>query len=363
MKVILVNNYSMTAQWEFWLKENYQCPSHHLWGATTLPKYGIDVDILPYEKYSLLKKISQKLKIFGDLDQQLRILFLNSEYDAVYSGHHLTTALLAFLRAIGIFKKPIVAIAYQSFQKKISSQLYTKLFLQGHDKLFCLNNEIKDHLKDEFDIPAHKLEILEWGTDLPYYQVKNINHEDEAESSSRLILSIGKTYRDYDTLIKAFSQINCHLKICAYGNSFFSDTSGLPSNISIIEKSLSWQEILAAYQEAYAVAIPLNIRQDKPYNAIGLTTLLEAMSMGKAVVMTSNQFVGIDVEKQRIGIFVEQGDVQGWQQAISYLLEHPDETREMGNRARRLCEEKYNLEVFTSRLSELLKDVLRSQVL
>ncbi|NEQ19020.1 MAG: glycosyltransferase family 4 protein [Microcoleus sp. SIO2G3] len=81
--------------------------------------------------------------------------------------------------------------------------------------------------------------------------------------------------------------------------------------------------------------------------------------MGKAVVMTRTVEPCIDIEKEGIGIFVEQGDVQGWQEAISYLLEHPDETREMGKRGRRLCEEKYNLEVFTSRLSKLLKDALK----
>ncbi|WP_084786325.1 glycosyltransferase family 4 protein [Mastigocladopsis repens] len=358
MKVILLNNYSMTGQWEQWHRENYQYPSHHLWGATLLPKYGIDVHILPFEKCSFLKKISQRLKIFGDLDQQLRILFFKQEYDVVYSGHHLTTAFLAFLRSLGIFKKPIVAITYQSFRKNLGSHLLTSLLLRGHDKLFCLNNEIKDHLKYEFHIPENKLEILEWGNDLPCYQIKNVSTDENKKSGTRFILSAGKTYRDYDTLIKAFSQINHPLKICSHGNSLISNTCELTSNIHLVKKMLSWQELLAEYEQAYAVAIPLNMRPNKPYNAIGLTSLLEAMSMGKAVVMTRNKYVGIDVEKQGIGIVVDQQDVKGWQQAISYLLQHPDETREMGNRSRRLCEEKYNLEVFSSKLSKLLQNVV-----
>lgn len=133
------------------------------------------------------------------------------------------------------------------------------------------------------------------------------------------------------------------------------------SNVKIFATSLSWQEILIEHGKAYAIAIPLDNTKPKSYiHAIGVTSLLDAMGMGKAVVMTRTVEHCIDIEKEGIGIFVEQGDDKGWQESISYLLEHPDETREMGKRGRRLCEEKYNLEVFTSRLSELLKDALRS---
>jgi glycosyltransferase involved in cell wall biosynthesis len=82
------------------------------------------------------------------------------------------------------------------------------------------------------------------------------------------------------------------------------------------------------------------------------------MAMGKAVIMTRNQQIDIDIEKEGIGIFVEPGDVEGWKQAIFYLLEHPQETEEMGNRARSLCENRYNLDEFSSKLSEVLKSVI-----
>jgi glycosyltransferase involved in cell wall biosynthesis len=354
----------MTVQWEQWQREKYQYPGHHLWGATLLPKYGTSVKILSFEQFTLLKKFSQKIKFLGDLDQQFRLIYTMSEYDIVYSGHHLTTSLLGFLRCIGVFKKPIVAIAYQSFNKNIWTQLFTKFFLAGHDKLLCLNNEIKKHLKQEFNVPESKLEVLEWGNDLPFYPVDKNPDIHNITDSAQYIFSTGVTYRDYETLITAFKKINYPLKIHSgttsevSNTSFIPDISELTTNINLIQKWLSWKDMLGEYENAYAVAIPLRIRPEKPYNAIGLTSLLEAMSMQKAIVMTRNEFVGIDIEKQGIGIFVDNGDVRGWQQAISYLLAHPEETQEMGMRARHLCEKKYNLEVFTAKLSRSLKNLV-----
>lgn len=365
MKAILLNNYSMTAQWEQWVRENYQYPTHHLWGATTLPKYGIDVEILPYEKYSFLKQISQKIKILGDLDQELRLLLQKNDYDIIYSANQGSTYLLAILRAIGILRKPVVTVQHQSFKKNIWSLLFVKLILSKYDRLFCLSRGLRDHMITEFYLPEQKVDLLEWGIDLAFYK---INENDTLYSTKGLensfILSAGRTYRDYKTLIKAFKNISYPLRIYSAGESISHNFYEDYANIKIFTNYLSWQEILTEHAKAYAIAIPLDNSQPKSYiNAIGVTSLLDAMGMGKAVVMTRTVEPCIDIEKEGIGIFVEQGDAQGWQDAISYLLEHPDETRAMGKRGRRLCQEKYNLEIFTSRLSELLKDTLRSQVL
>jgi glycosyltransferase involved in cell wall biosynthesis len=358
MKVLLLNSYDMYYFWEKWKKES--CLGHHLWGATHLPQYGIDVDILTHEKYAILKKISEKIKILGDLDQQLRILFRKDDYDVVYSGHHLTTLFLAFLRGLGIFQKPLVAITYQSFEKNFWSQLFTSFFVEGHDRLLCLNHVIKDHLIDEFNVPKDKLEVLEWGIDLSSYI--NSNQEpiyEEKDYKNTFIMSAGKTYRDYATLVKAFNNLNFSLKIYSSGQYLgVINNLEVASNIDVVNGSVSWQEILAAYKKAYAVTIPLDIKNKTGCNPIGLTSLIETMAMGKAVIMTRNRAVGIDIEKEGIGIFVEAGDVNGWQQAITYLLENPDVTKEMGKRGRRLCEEKYSLELFSSRLANLLKGVV-----
>lgn len=195
MKAILLNNYSMSAQWEQWEKENYQYPTHHLWGAITLPQYGINVDILLWEKYSFLKKISQKIKILGDLDQELRLLFEKHDYDIIYSANQGSTYLLAILRSMGLLKKPVVAVQHQSFKKNILNLLFIKFILSKYDRLFCLSNGIRNHIIKEFNLPEKKVKLLEWGIDLPFYESPE-NMYAEKEVGQSFILSAGRTYRD-----------------------------------------------------------------------------------------------------------------------------------------------------------------------
>ena len=110
---------------------------------------------------------------------------------------------------------------------------------------------------------------------------------------------------------------------------------------------------MAAYRRAFAIAIPLTETED----LAGLTSLLDAMAVGKPVIMTRNKHIDLDLEKEGIGLWVKPGDLAGWQQAIAYLLAHPEEAAAMGDRGRRLCETKYNLDVFTNTLARTLKRV------
>ena len=357
MRVIFLNEYPMDLIWQEWLKQ--ESPGHHLWGMTNFYKYGISCQILKHEKYTRLKKISQKIKVLGDLDQQLRILLQQSQFDVVYTGHYFNTLLLGFLHNIGLFKKPIYAIAYQSFRKSIWSMILVKFMVSGHDQLLCMSSEIKKQFQDAFNLPEDKLELIEWGCDLDFFDIKTSNYDPKTESNNQVfILSAGKSYRDYQTLTTVFKTLDCNLKIYCTKESAPQDRA-LPDNIRVFYNPqqpafLSYEEMFAEYKRAYAVAIPLDINPRTSHNMIGLTNLLEAMTLGKAVIMTRNQQLNIDIEKEGIGLWVKPGDVAGWRKGISYLLEYPNETQEMGKRARLLCEQKYNLDLFSQEIARIM---------
>jgi len=353
MKVIFINNYSMDWAWEKWKQKEY--PGHHLWGAAHFHENGVDIEIIPHEKYLILKKISSKIKFLGDLDQQIRILFRRPHYDIVYSGCQYNTFLLSIMRSMGLFKKPIVALIHHPVKSILKNKLIFTVLYGGHDKLVCLSSQVKKQLEDEFDVPIWKLDLIEWGVDLSFYDIEETHTLGDEPA---FIVSAGKTYRDHDTLVKAFINQNYNLRLYCSEESA-PTISALSPNIKIqynhqTNNVISYTNLLAEYKRAYAVAIPLNASS----NLAGLTSLLDAMAMGKAVIMTRNRYIDIDIEKEGIGIWVEEKDVKGWQQAISYLVEHPSETMEMGKRGRNLCETKYNLEVFSSNLANILKGAL-----
>jgi glycosyltransferase involved in cell wall biosynthesis len=362
MKVLFLMNHYVEYDWEQWKKKGQtDSPKHHLWGITHLQKYDIHVEVLPYEKYKFLKKLGYQLRL-GDLDQQLRALFSQSQYDLIYSGCQTSTIILSLLRSLGLFRKPILVKLERPFRVNFWSKIFVKLFASGHDRLLCLSSRVKNQLRDEFGIPESKLPLLNWGADCSDYEIKNSDRNPE------IILTAGGTSRDYNTLVKAFAEVNYPLQIYCTGKSA-PTVSEIPANITCryndeTEKNaVSFQDLLAEYERAYAIAIPLEVPANRADTTtlIGLTSLLEAMAMGKAVIMTKHRQVNIDVEKEGIGLWVEPGDVKGWQKAISYLLEHPNETKQMGKRARELCEKTYNLEVFSSQLAEEITRVLVEQ--
>lgn len=354
MKVLLINNYPMDVAWRLWQSGQY--PGHHLWGATHLKQYGVETEILPYEKYGFLKKMSQKLRFLGDLDQQLRVLFHSSDYDILYAACQTNTFLLSMLRAIGLYRKPMSIVVHHPIKNKqiLQNKWLFALLLNGHDQFLCLTKEIKQQLEQDLAISPDRVHIIEWGTDLAFYNLEEIP---PCSNVSPFIISAGKTCRDYDTLVRALDGTNIALKIYCSGESAPSITD-FSTNIEVIFKhptgnAISYQDLLVEYQKSLAIAIPL----PETRNLAGLTSLLDAMALGKAVIITRNQQIDIDIEKEKIGLIVEPGNILGWREAVTYLIEHPEIAIEMGQRGRYLCEKKYNLDVFSAKLARCLSAV------
>jgi glycosyltransferase involved in cell wall biosynthesis len=347
MKVLFLNNYDMEYYWK--ACQVGKEPKHHLWGASELAKYGIDVAILPLKRFSGLGWLSKKLPALGDLDQQLRVLWQHKNFDVIYSGHYFSTVLLAGLRSLGLFRRPIVAIVYQSLQKNLWSQLFAFCCVRGYDQLLCINQTIYDDLHVIFKIPLGQLELVPWGGDPSFYPDVETTHVFPS-SEPAIVVSSGRTNRDYLTLLEAFRGVRGNLEI--YG--FSQSPSALPQNVRCVDDLPPWQVYLQAYQRSQVVAISILIQRHKPFAGNGLATFIDAIALARPVVMTRNPYFGVDIEAEGLGLWAEPGDPESWQAAISYLLDHPAIAQEMGLRGRRFFEEHYNLDLFTEKLAKCL---------
>ena len=70
--------------------------------------------------------------------------------------------------------------------------------------------------------------------------------------------------------------------------------------------------------------------------------MVEALALGKPIICSRNPQIPIDFDKEGCGISVDYYDTQGWENAITYIYTHPKEAAEMGKRARKLAEERFN---------------------
>lgn len=341
MEILFINNYPMDHAWELWQKREY--PGHHLWGANELNQFGIRVHIPRHEVSSTINKLGEKWLDVQFLDQQLRVAALSKKYDVIYSGCQSNSLILAVLRKSGFVRTPLISIVHHPIA--IGSR--GRAFVSGHDKLICLSRRIMQQIETDFPESAQKLIHLDWGPEIDFYR-----RDAQLDSSPWCdVVSAGKSNRDHSTLAVALADTKYRLKIfCSSESAPKAGTGGANTQVfcgSKHQNAIDYSQLVNEYRHSTIVAIPLT-----DTNALaGLTSLLDAMVMGKPVVMTKNKNLDINIEQENIGIWVEPGDVAGWRRAIQFLMDNPEEAMCMGRRARGLVERRYNSSTFSRGLA------------
>lgn len=230
-------------------------------------------------------------------------------------------------------------------------------FLQRHRPNVPVQPEADSGLAEnpESSVPQTETDTL--GPDLPFYDHLLAEVPDRKPEG---FISTGKENRDVDTLLQSFSATNEELDLyiaVSCGNINYKkilDRYSVPDSIRI-----HYTDGVIPYELGKLVARKSCIViccLDFPYT-VGLTTLVEAFALGIPVICSRNPNFEIDIDKEEIGITVEYNDVQGWIDAIRYIADHPEEARRMGENARKLAEERFNLEIFSREIAESLLEI------
>ncbi len=311
-------------------------PPHYLYGATKLEeRHGIGV---VWHKSRLgLPRWRMMLR------NTWQILTCHEPFDAIYATHYRGIEPVIMLRALGLYRKPIVIWHHQPIVTPKSKwrEWLGRLFYRGIDHMFFFSQKlIDDSMKSEKARPE-RMHLGHWGMDpIPPPPVS-----DKTDSSGYVFISSGKEMRDMPTLIKAFNKTGCRLEVyitrqngdVKYGEIF--DNLEIKENIHLhFPERLVPYEISLQVCKADCVVICC---QETKYT-VGLTTVVEALALGKPMICSRNPQFPVDVDAERCGISVPYGDVEGWIKAVSYMREHPQEALEMGRRGLELARTTYN---------------------
>jgi glycosyltransferase involved in cell wall biosynthesis len=264
----------------------------------------------------------------GDLDQQAAVLRVAKEYDLVYCPSQIAAQSIGYLRTAEMFHRPIVWIFHHPLDRGRLSGVRRPLMralLHGLDAYPALSPRLADELADLGGRPS-RTGWLRWGPDPNWYR--------PTAELGRGIIVAGNTRRDFETLARAGSQTGVPTWIVGPAPSRLQRVSA--PNVRFINAWLPLTEVVELYKQARVLAIPLRVGWPWPLN--GLQGLMDALGLGKPVIVTRNPWIDIDVERLGIGIWVEPGDVDGWIEAIRYLDDRPEVAREMGKRARALVD-------------------------
>jgi len=107
---------------------------------------------------------------------------------------------------------------------------------------------------------------------------------------------------------------------------------------------LSFDEVLLMYERSVAGIVVENygmLNYGKE-GSLGVTKLFEYMSVGLPVICTDFVLYREIIAYYRCGICVNPDDIDSIAKAISYILKHPAEARQMGENGKRAVLEKYN---------------------
>ncbi|HEY6202661.1 MAG TPA: glycosyltransferase family 4 protein [Candidatus Limnocylindria bacterium] len=234
------------------------------------------------------------------------------------------------------------------------------------------------HSRRQRDVAVQKLDVRPDRVALIPYQVDTKFWAPRPSADERLIVSAGLEHRDYGTFFRAVTGLDAHVVVGAashWSKHAFTHAKP-PENVRI--GTFDYAGLRSLYARAAIVVVPLNDVD----NQAGVTTILEAMSMGRPVIVTQSLGQTDVVEDRRrnargamrqrpqslarslatdagipiepTGFYVAPGDAAGLRKAIDYLLAHPEERERLGHAGRRLADELFTVERFAERMRALV---------
>ncbi len=172
--------------------------------------------------------------------------------------------------------------------------------------------------------------------------------------TERYILSCGlDSGRDFGTVLQAVAGVPAPVTIKA--GSLTVDPATHPT-VTLLTGRLSF----AAYRAMYAGASMVLVTTHATQNASGVTSLMEAMAMGKPVIVSDNPALRDYLPPPGAGVVVPVGDAGALRAAILDLLHDPAKAAAMGRAARAYAERRFTPEQHFQAVADLLRRVIRA---
>lgn len=170
----------------------------------------------------------------------------------------------------------------------------------------------------------------------------------------RMVCSAGLEFRDYDTLLAAVDGLDDVEVVIAAASPWSKRTTSvgerpLPANVTV--EKLDLAALRELYGAAAVVVMPL---RESEFQA-GITTILEAMAMSKAIVCSRTTGQTDTIVDGVTGRYVPPGDVPALRLAITELLDDPATAEALGRAARAWAVEQADVTGYARRLADFAR--------
>ncbi len=311
-------------------------PRHHLWGLDALRNAGMHVQLLGSPDRQRWKHTTRRTQLqLGDLDRQSTLLRAARDLrpDVIVCAEMGFARGLGQLRRSGVLRIPLVGVMHPYAPRT----RWTRWCAAGFDHVICLTRRAYEQMREV--MPDDRLSQAGMGPDLAWAGYRG--------EDGGAVVSTGRTHRDLGLLAEASARVAAPLVL--------HDTVPRPPSPQRTEKvGAPYAAVMDDLRSASVVAIPLT-RTD---GCFGITELNDALALGKPVLMTRNPHIDVDIEAVGCGRWMEQGDVDGWADALAQLQQDPGLRQQMGSAGRRWADEHWNHRRFGDVLLDAVQGVL-----
>jgi glycosyltransferase involved in cell wall biosynthesis len=203
-------------------------------------------------------------------------------------------------------------------------------------------------------IPAERLALVPYQVDTNFWDPEKV--VTGGATSERLIASAGLELRDYPTLFRAVEGLDARVTVAAASHWSKRRNTALdaprPANVSVT--ALDYAGLRDLYARAAVVVVPL---VETDFQA-GVTTILEAMAMGKPVVVTRTSGQNDVVVDGANGVYVPVEDAAALRAALARLLDNPAERARLGAAARGTVTRFMRVDQFAERVATQIHSAL-----
>ncbi len=165
------------------------------------------------------------------------------------------------------------------------------------------------------------------------------------------LYSVGRSYRDYKTLMAAAQSCN-HKFVIVTSNAAIKGLV-IPDNVTVYRNTFG-EESDRLMQQAAAVIIPLS-RINSP---AGEYTMLEAMYYGKPVIITQTLITQEYIMHGQNGYLVPWHDSNAIVEAINTLFADPEKADAIGRRARQTVLKNHTMDGYSKKIIDIIENNL-----
>jgi glycosyltransferase involved in cell wall biosynthesis len=286
--------------------------------------------------------------------QQLFLAYrLCREYDAVVSWAEFQGIFFALILKMARIGVPHVALF--SWISKPKKALLLRFVSTHIDRMVLWCSSQYAFAVKRLGVPERKVVFTRWSVDQEFW--RPFGRETD------MICAAGREMRDYGTLVSALQGINvrCHIATRTEPGkrdswmSLFGGPGEFPEHITV--GTMNSRDLRELYARSRFVVMPL-LASDTDN---GISTILEAMAMGKAIICTRTLGQTDAVVENVTGLYVPQGDPRALREAIVSLWENPRRAQEMGAEGRRRIEQYHRVEQFVDTVKSVVEDAIRAR--